>query len=241
MIAGGDGPSRNRRMGDDLFQTGTFIGASGFKNVAPRSRLQRLAKMDKESLEKGRLQNRYGGTYAKQTRNQDFPGRNESHTSCASSGAGYLPDSDRFTTGGFDIVSEFKNEHDGAVMRSEMVRDNRREASMLRDETRWSRLDAQSQAEKEKWTRERAEGTKAKRNAGSVPFDLVTLNYVPGAAGQQLQAHDQVVRYRSAARAQNLQNRMNSAGYNPVTGADQAAFVMPPKPGGNMHHHYMAQ
>ena len=228
--------------GEDIFQTGTFIGASGFKNVAPRTRQQRLAKMDKESLEKGRLQNRYGGAYAKQTRNQDFPGRHDSHTSCAPSGAGFLADSDRFTTGGSDIASEFKNEHDHAIMRSEAVRDNRRDAAVGREETRWARIEAHAQSEKEKWERYRADGSKAKRNAGSVPFDLVTLNYVPGQAGAQLRAHDQVVRYRSAARAQNLQHRMNSAGYNPVTGADQPEFVMPPKPGGgNLHHHYMAQ
>merc|ERR1711924_315924 len=128
---------------------------------------------------------------------------------------GYLANSDRFTTGGFDIVSEFKNEHDARVMHSEMVRDNRRDAAALREETRWNRIEQQSAAEKEKWERYRADGGKARRNKGSVPFDLMTLQYKSGAEGQQLQHHDQIVRYRSAQRAQNLQRRMNSAGYNP--------------------------
>ena len=216
--------------GGDVFGGGEFIGASGFKNVKPRTRAERLAKMDKESLEKGRLKSRFGGTYARETRNQDFPGKQDSHTSCAPGGAGYCASDERFICGGFDIATEFKHAHDRRIMRSEMNRDHRREATAQREETRWNRLQQQAEDEKAKWERYRQEGLKAKRNKGSTAFDLVTLDYCPGQAGEAQRGQDQVVRYRSALRAQHLHHRMNAAGYNPITGADTPDFVLPEKP-----------
>ena len=201
-----------------------------FNCVQPRSRAARRAVADKESLEKDRLKNRFGGRLSKDTRTQDFTDMHHTHTAAPVGAAGYMPNSNRFICGGFDIAEEEKLQRTGAVERRFQTLEHRRDVNADREEIRWEKIDTKAVADKEKWDRYRDHGGKARRNKKSVPFDLVSLSYEKTGDGDRLRANDNVVRYRAAQRAENLQGRSNSAGFNPVTGADNKKLQMPDKP-----------
>ena len=56
---------------------------------------------------------------------------------------------------------------------------------------------------------ERQAGIKAKRNASSIPYDMVTLQYHDSLDGERLRYHDDKVRYRAAVRSSNAQRMAN--------------------------------
>jgi len=201
-----------------------------FKNIAPRTRSQRRAIQDKESLEKDRLKHRFGGKDSKATRAQDFSDSSHTHTTMHPQAQGYCPDAQRFICGGFDVAGEEKVRREQHVVHQHHVDERRREATAVREETRWASIDQQAKEEEEKWIKFREHGGKAQRNKSSVPFHPITLKYNDGQDGDRLRQHDQVIHYRAGLRAQNLHKRNNAAGFNPITGQDYAPMVLATKP-----------
>jgi hypothetical protein len=186
--------------------------------------------MDKESLEKDRLKNRFGGKDGRATRTQDFSDTNHTHTTMHPEAQGYCPEAQRFICGGFDIAGEEKGMREKGMVHRHFQDSRRREASAVREENRWSQIDRAAKEDEERWHRYREHGGKAQRNKSSVPFHPITLKYNDGKDGTRLKQHDQVVKYRAGLRAQNLHRRNNAAGFNPVTGQDYPALVLPPNP-----------
>ena len=78
---------------------------------------------------------------------------------------------------------------------------------------------------------ERQAGIKAKRNASSIPYDMVTLQYHDSLDGERLRYHDDKVRYRAAVRSSNLlKNGGSRAGYDILTGGDVRGLEKPSYP-----------
>ena len=78
---------------------------------------------------------------------------------------------------------------------------------------------------------ERQAGIKAKRNASSIPYDMVTLQYHDSLDGERLRYHDDKVRYRAAVRSSNLlKNGGSRAGYDILTGGDVRGLQKPSYP-----------
>ena len=68
----------------------------GFRNIKPRSRKERMAANDKTATEKLRLEQRVG--YEARLHRANAPETSSLLTSCTSTGAGYITNSDRFHT-----------------------------------------------------------------------------------------------------------------------------------------------
>ena len=90
-------------------------------------------------------------------------------------------------------------------------------------------MGAASLAEEARIADKRAIGLAAKKNAPSLPFNPITLQYSGGYAGGMLAHQDSMIKYRSALRTQNLYSRGNSD-FNPVTGQPRLDLAPPPKP-----------
>ena len=96
------------------------------------------------------------------------------------------------------------------------------------EEERWARIQQEKANEEANWLAERQAGIKAKRNASSVPFDMVTLQYHDSLDGERLRYHDDKVRYRAAVRSSNLlKNGGSRAGYDILTGGDVRGLEKP--------------
>jgi len=148
--------------------------------------------------------------------------------------AGYMPDADRFICGGFDVAGEEKVARERTYVNQQLRYEMRRDINAQREEDRWNSIDSKAKADQAKWDAFRESGLKARRNKSSVPFNPITLGYNDGKDGDRLRHQDAVVKYRAGMRAQNLLNRNNMCGFNPVTGAESTAFQLPPKPGSTL-------
>ena len=116
--------------------------------------------MDKESLEKDRLKRRYGGKDGRATRNQDFSDANHTHTTMHPQAQGYCPEAKRFICGGFDVAGEEKQLRERNTIHQHHQDERRREASAVREESRWATIDAHAKEDEERWTRYREHGGK---------------------------------------------------------------------------------
>jgi hypothetical protein len=141
---------------------------------------------------------------------------------------GFIPEAERFICGGFDIAREEKERRIGSYDHRNVVNEKRREASAVRDEGRWQKIDDKARKEEDMWSRYREHGGKARRNKSSVPFNPVNLGYNQGRDGENLRKNDLELRHRDAMRADYLRQRGNAAGYNPITGEESAQIRMPP-------------
>jgi len=191
---------------------------TGFKNVAPRTRHERRAVLDKESLEKSRLAERREG-------HQRF----EAHykvTGDTEGAPGYITEADRFYT---DTAGTEKMKRDEYLRAKEMNYVNRRNQATEREDRRWKHMEEQKQAEEERWNQLREDGSKARRNNSSVPYNPLTLRYNDGKDGERLRYADAEIKHRAALRAENL-HKHDSAGYNPINGENSYKIVVPPQP-----------
>jgi hypothetical protein len=143
------------------------------------------------------------------------------------SSAMFIEERERFVTG---VAAEEKTrrEAERSKKAAELLR--RREASAQREEDRWKRMEEEKLREEERVRQLQASGTKAKRNKGSVPFDLVTQEYAKTAAGNKLKYEDEMIRYRSAMRAQYLQEKTRGADFDLLTGTDRSLINLPARP-----------
>lgn len=189
-----------------------------FKQIRPRTRDERMAALDKEALEKGRLEQRREG-FQRYVNNGSIVGMDPNAT-------GYCPEAERFDT---DSAYQEKTERDAAVRRKVERWDSKRTALIESEEARWAAMEQAEIDEAAKWKDIRDSGAKAKRGILSVPYDPITLKYYDTAEGQQLRNEDERIRYRAAVRARNLEDRMG-AGLNPITMEQHRHSVLPPQP-----------
>lgn len=105
----------------------------------------------------------------------------------------------------------------------------KREAALARDEARWESMSAAAAAEESRLAQKRASGLAAKKNAPSLPFNSITLQYDSTRDGAALRHQDDLVKYRAALRTHHLYSRANGA-FNPITGEALRSTQPGPKP-----------
>ena len=74
-----------------------------------------------------------------------------------------------------------------------------------REDERWERIEREKAEEEAKWQAVREKGEKARRNHNSVPYNPLTLAYNETDEGKRLRHADDLIRWRAAQRAKNLQ------------------------------------
>ncbi len=187
-----------------------------FKQVVPRTRKERRDHASKETLEKSRLENR---------RECHFKYTNLGKLTEPESGTlQHCNDSERFQT---DCSGFYKQARNHALQKRKHEMDFKRAAMIDKEEVRWAEIDESQLNEQKKWEQIRELGERNRRNTGSVPYDPITLGYHNNNDGDQLKHSDDMIRYRSALRAQALRSR-NTCGFNPITG-EPGKFLNQPK------------
>lgn len=138
-----------------------------FVNAPPRSRVERRALADRESMEKQRLRERKGAHF-------QYADPGGLVVPDDSRSAHYMDSRARFAV---DTATEVRLEKEDRLRRkaSELLR--RREEGISRDEERWQRMEAEARAEEARVAFLQADGGKARRNRSGMPFDPVTLGY----------------------------------------------------------------
>ena len=76
-----------------------------------------------------------------------------------------------------DTVGEEYNLRQEQILKQKRAQEFRRKNAIERDEKNWSRLDQKAKEEEDYFQRLRDDGSKAKKNASSVAYDLQTLQY----------------------------------------------------------------
>jgi len=191
---------------------------TGFKNVAPRTRYERRAVLDKESLEKSRLAERREGHQRFQA---DYK-----VTGDTEGAPGFITEADRFYT---DTAGMEKMKRDVDLQSKQQNYMNKRSQATDREDKRWRQIEESKKVDEERWDQLREDGSKARRNNSSVPYNPLTLHYNDGKDGDRLRWQDDDIKYRAALRADNL-NKHDTAGYNPINGENSYQINVPPQP-----------
>merc|ERR1712093_144892 len=185
--------------------------AFGFRNVKPLGRDEKKAMNDKESIEKQRLRERREEFFHFEEPNARAAGG----VSAAGVGSvGWIPEADRFNT---DSAHMEKQEQAGRREDEERFWDARRDANVRREEQRWEKME--SQEAHQMAIDESCKESRSRKNAGSIPYDVLTLRYHDTDDGNALLQADAHARERAAARSHTMYDNSNRTGYNPVTGA----------------------
>eukprot|EP00658_Telonema_sp_P-2_P063650 TRINITY_DN5240_c0_g1_i16.p1 TRINITY_DN5240_c0_g1~~TRINITY_DN5240_c0_g1_i16.p1 ORF type:complete len:242 (-),score=84.25 TRINITY_DN5240_c0_g1_i16:192-872(-) len=191
-----------------------MASSHGFRNCAPVGREERKAANDKESIEKQRLRDRREEFFAFE---EPVP-RAEGGVSASVPGSvGWIPESDRFNT---DSAYMLRAHQEGERQVTEDFYDARREATVRREEERWERMETEESKNAE--IDANCAESRSRKNAGSAPFDLLTLQYHDTPAGENLASLDQGARERQFARSSQMYDNANRSGFNPVTGESNA-------------------
>ena len=88
---------------------------------------------------------------------------------------------------------------------------------MDKEERRWGTIELQHQMEQKKMEEQRANYKALSSNTRSMPYNPINLRYDDSQAGEQLRYSDESLRYRCALRAERLQSKATTSGYNPIT------------------------
>ncbi|KAL4469373.1 hypothetical protein ABPG72_006009 [Tetrahymena utriculariae] len=178
-----------------------------FNSVQPRTRLEREAMKDKESIEKTRINQRVGY----ETRNTDV--KQLLHNPDPKSTL-FIPENQRFDK---DFSVFDKQQRDQRFATKEVTLEKHRIEALERESKRWEQME--NQVNKEQVKRQfQAEVLKAgKRNTNGMPFNPITLEYEKSNAGESLKKRDEMAKVRGYVRAENLDTRSN-CGYNILTG-----------------------
>lgn len=198
--------------------------AYGFRSIRARSRKERLSKKDKVALEKGRIAERVG--FAARMQRENAPATSAGLTTCVENGAGYISDADRFhsdTSGEeFMLRQEMQRKKEAAI-------EFRKNASVMREESRWKDIEERKSREEEYYQRVRDQGLKGVKNQSCVAFNIVSLDYNATDNGEAQQYVDNMVRYRAELRKHELvRNGETRASYNIINGSDKGELT-PPK------------
>lgn len=98
------------------------------------------------------------------------------------------------------------------------------------EEQRWRTIEMQHQTEQQHMDRMRENNSFARSNKTSMPYNPISLKYDDGHDGERLRYSDESLRYRGALRAEHLQRRMTSTGYDPITGEPIQRVFVPQAP-----------
>ena len=133
-----------------------------------------------------------------------------------------------------DIATIAKGERDTAYAKKEQMFHQRRMGRAENEEKRWRSIEMQHQLEQKRLEDMRDNYSFARSNKTSMPYNPINLRYDDGHDGDRLRYSDESLRYRGALRAEHLQRRMTSTGYNPITGdsIERVHVPAPPVPPG---------
>ncbi|CEL96000.1 unnamed protein product [Vitrella brassicaformis CCMP3155] len=191
--------------------------------IKPRTRAERNALRDRESLEKERLRNRTGGFHRyEDPGNLIQPIKDDPKNPT-------LPNPiDRFvrTAEVAELEREDRKREQG---KRDQFHENRRMSRESREEQRWRRMEEREECDKQRVQNLQMYSQKAFKNRSGAPFDIVTLRYDQSEEGRRLQHADLMAQYREKVRATNLAYR-NHAGFNPILGEQTFLMAMPEKP-----------
>jgi len=140
---------------------------------------------------------------------------------------GYIPEADRFIT---DIAVVEKAERDAAFAKKQQQQYSKRMQRAETEDQRWRTIEVQHQLEATRLSDMRDNSTFARSNKTSMPYNPINLRYDDGHDGDRLRFSDESLRYRGALRAEHLQQRMTSTGYNPITGEVIQKVTVPDAP-----------
>jgi len=174
-------------------------------NVAPQSRQERLSQLYREDLEKMRLR----------ARRESYCRYEEGGVVPPSDSLGYIAESERFIT---DIAAVAKNERDAEFTKREQMHFNKRMNKADAEEKRWRTIEMQHKLEEDRMKDMRENSTFARSNKTSMPYNPINLRYDDTNDGDRLRYSDDSLRHRGALRAEHLQQRSTSTGFNPITG-----------------------
>eukprot|EP00920_Eleutheroschizon_duboscqi_P031194 GHVT01075425.1.p1 GENE.GHVT01075425.1~~GHVT01075425.1.p1 ORF type:complete len:188 (+),score=47.30 GHVT01075425.1:349-912(+) len=107
--------------------------------------------------------------------------------------------------------------------------EDRKGRNNAREKTRWDRmqLDEAREVERGLWLREHS--SKAKRNQGGLPFNILTLAYDESGAGRKLEFKDEVDKYQQDLRTLRLAVA-SSVGLDAITGRKTLELNQPTPP-----------
>lgn len=148
-----------------------------YKNYLPQTREYRVSLLDKESLEKSRLQQvqsklklqRRGGYHA-----YDINSAGSNIVKQIEGSAGHVTEADRFYT---NFSEEEKNRRDLVNKSTEDNYDRRRIVRSEKEAERFQKMDNDAKKYTEETIYFRDNTGKARRNQSGVDYDLVTLQY----------------------------------------------------------------
>mmetsp|Transcript_26373 Transcript_26373/g.76892 ORF Transcript_26373/g.76892 Transcript_26373/m.76892 type:complete len:209 (-) Transcript_26373:242-868(-) len=203
-----------------------YPSSSGFRNLKPLTRGERLATKDKVALEKDRLMKRTG--LSARMYRENAPMNSMGLTCPEPTAAGYLADADRFHT---DVSGEEWLQRKREYQRKQEIYASKREHQATREEDRWQRIQEAKKEEELYWQRQRELGQKSKKNSSCVPYNTISLKYDAGERGDHLRHQDDLVRYRAALRSQNLMVCGDSrVSYDIINGEGRPVMGNPQKP-----------
>ena len=186
-------------------------------NIAPQTRRERQAATYKEDLEKMRLMQRREKYFHYQ----------EGGVEQSKSSLGYINEADRFVT---DAPALNKQERDASVNRKAQIDYNKRAIRAQKEEERWGLIEVAHQIEQQRVAEMRENASYARSNKTSMPYNPINLKYDDGSDGARLRFSDESLRYRGALRAEHLQRRSTSTGYDPITGTAIERVHVPEAP-----------
>jgi len=191
-------------------------------NIQPQTRKERQAQSFREDLEKMRLR----------ARRENYCVFEEGGVDQPKESLGYISEADRFVT---DMAAVNKSERDAEFNKKEQMYYNRRMGRAENEEKRWRTIEMQHQLEQKRMEEMRANNSYARSNKTSMPYNPISLRYDDGHDGQRLRYSDDSLRYRGALRAEHLQRRMTSTGFNPLTGEPISRVHVPDAPNPPSH------
>jgi len=186
-------------------------------NLKPLTRKERLSQQYREDLEKMRLR----------ARREKYCRYEEGGVDQPPDSLGYIPEADRFIT---DIAVVEKAERDAAFAKKQQQQYSKRMQRAETEDQRWRTIEVQHQLEATRLSDMRDNSTFARSNKTSMPYNPINLRYDDGHDGDRLRFSDESLRYRGALRAEHLQQRMTSTGYNPITGEVIQKVTVPDAP-----------
>ncbi|GAQ83788.1 hypothetical protein KFL_001620060 [Klebsormidium nitens] len=196
------------------------LSKHGFNNIPPRTREERQAHHDHDTLEKQRLAARRGGHF-------HYSGQSDP-VSAPEGSLAYADEHERF-----DRVDPADDEHvrrQRELERKAAILDKKRGEGMAREEARWAGMEEQLERATIREAVKR-ETVGNRRNAPSVAYNPITLAYSDNLDGVRLKVVDDTVKYHAAVRASNLYERSHIERFNIVTGEELPQPIrVPSKP-----------
>lgn len=209
----------------------------GFRSIRPKTREERKGLTDKVLLETRRINARVG--HEARLHQANAPACSAMLTSCPTTAAGYISNSDRFHS---DTAGEERESRQEIIHKKQRAIEFRRNQSMNREEQRWEKIENVRAEEDERSRRLREEGMACKRNTSNVHYDILNLQYSQNTGGEEQKYADDMVRFRSQVRSTNLVISGDTrAHYNIISGAPRSMpeypAEFPARPAGTVNRH----